>query len=135
MTEPVSPGYTNGAPRQILRLEGFALFLASIGFYMKLGAGWKLFAILILVPDLSFAAFVFGPRAGAFAYNTMHSTLGPIATMAVGYLLPQPMVLAIGLIWAAHVGIDRSMGYGLKYPSAFGDTHLGRIGRRKEVTA
>jgi Domain of unknown function (DUF4260) len=27
------------------------------------------------------------------------------------------------------VGIDRLAGYGLKHPTGFGDTHLGRIGR------
>jgi hypothetical protein len=34
------------------------------------------------------------------------------------------------LIWLAHIGMDRSLGYGLKLPTAFQDTHLGRIGRR-----
>ena len=34
------------------------------------------------------------------------------------------------LIWAAHIGFDRALGYGLKYPTSFGETHLGRIGRR-----
>ena len=38
------------------------------------------------------------------------------------------MVLA-GAILVAHAGMDRLAGYGLKYPTAFGDTHLGWIGR------
>jgi hypothetical protein len=75
------------------------------------------------------AFYVFGPRIGSIAYNTTHSTLGPIATLAAGYLLNQPLVLAFGLICASHVGFDRALGYGLKYATAFGDTHLGLIGR------
>jgi hypothetical protein len=30
----------------------------------------------------------------------------------------------------AHVGMDRAVGYGLKYPTAFGRTHLGVVGRK-----
>ena len=33
----------------------------------------------------------------------------------------------IALIWAAHIGVDRVLGYGLKYPTAFRDTHLGPV--------
>jgi hypothetical protein len=127
-------GAAKGGVRTLLRLEALALFLASIALYVRIGAGWKLFAILILAPDLSMAFFIAGPRIGALAYNAMHSTLGPIALAAVAYLLGpalhQPLLMPIALIWAAHVGIDRALGYGLKYATAFGDTHLGRIGRR-----
>lgn len=65
------------------------------------------------------------------AYNAAHSTIGPIASLAAGYFTHQMPVLALGLIWLAHVGFDRALGYGLKYGTAFGDTHLGRIGKRK----
>jgi hypothetical protein len=34
----------------------------------------------------------------------------------------------IALIWANHIGIDRMLGYGLKYAEGFRFTHLGRIG-------
>ena len=33
----------------------------------------------------------------------------------------------VALIWLAHIGMDRLLGYGLKYPSAFKDTHLQRV--------
>jgi|ERR1700679_192686 len=122
-------GATNGPVRALLRLEAFALFLGAIALYVHSGAGWKLFAILILVPDISMAFYIAGPRIGAVAYNAAHSTLGPIALAAASFFVPQPLLLPIALIWAAHVGIDRALGYGLKYPTAFRDTHLGRIGR------
>ena len=33
----------------------------------------------------------------------------------------------VALIWLAHTGADRLFGYGLKYPTAFKDTHLSRV--------
>jgi hypothetical protein len=129
-----SSGGATGGVKRLLQLEALALLLAAVGFYAKLGASWKIFAILILAPDLAMAFYIFGPRVGAMAYNTTHSTLGPIATVAAGYLLSQPLVLAVGLIWASHVGFDRMLGYGLKYATAFGDTHLGLIGRAARGT-
>ena len=34
-------------------------------------------------------------------------------------------------IWTAHIAMDRALGYGLKLPTGFTDTHLGRIGKGK----
>jgi hypothetical protein len=129
MTDAVAVGAANGPVRTLLRLEALALFLGAVALYVHSGAGWKLFAILILVPDLSMVFYLGGARIGAAAYNAAHSTLGPIALAASSFFVPQPLLLPIALIWAAHVGIDRALGYGLKYPTAFRDTHLGRIGR------
>jgi hypothetical protein len=131
MAETITAGAANGPVRALLRLEALALFLAAIALYVHSGAGWKLFAILILVPDLSMAFYLGGPRIGAVAYNSAHSTIGPIALAAMGYFVGPPILVTVALIWATHVGIDRALGYGLKYPSAFGDTHLGRIGRAR----
>jgi hypothetical protein len=129
MTGAIASGATNGPVRRLLRLEALALFIAAIALYVDSGAGWKLFAILILVPDLSMAFYLGGPRIGALAYNAAHSTIGPIALAAASFFVPQPLLMPTALIWAAHVGIDRALGFGLKYPTAFGDTHLGGIGR------
>jgi Domain of unknown function (DUF4260) len=124
-------GAAKGSVRGLLRLEALALFAASLALYWHVSGDWKLFAILILVPDLSMIFYIAGARIGSLAYNTMHSTLGPIALAAASHFVPQqPLLLPIALIWGAHVGIDRALGYGLKYASAFGDTHLGRIGKR-----
>jgi hypothetical protein len=124
-------GAAKDSVRTILRLEALALFLGAIALFWHVSGDWKLFAILILVPDISMLFYVAGPRIGSMAYNAAHSTLGPIVLAASSFAVPQqPLLLPIALIWAAHVGIDRALGYGLKYPTAFGDTHLGRIGRR-----
>jgi hypothetical protein len=118
-----------GGVRTALRAEGFALLACAVAAYAQTGGDWKLFALLFLAPDLSFTAFLFGPRAGAAAYNAVHSTLGPLMLGTAALVLHQPLALSIALIWLSHVGFDRALGYGLKYASGFTHTHLGRIGR------
>ena len=121
-------GAVEGMPRLLLRIEGAALALAALYAYHRIGASWWLFAALILVPDVSFAGYLVNTRIGAIAYNTMHVTLGPLILAALGVLLPSFDLIAVALIWAVHVGVDRAFGYGLKYGANFGLTHLGRIG-------
>jgi hypothetical protein len=81
------------------------------------------------VPDLSFVAYLAGSRAGAVAYNAAHSYVGALMLLAAGVLGAVPLVLAMALVWCAHIGFDRMLGYGLKYGAGFGETHLGRLGR------
>jgi hypothetical protein len=118
-----------GAPLRLLRLEGAALLAAAVATYWHIGASWWLFVLLILAPDLSFLAYPAGPRVGTAVYNAAHTTLGPLALALLGLLVPSPTALAVALIWAAHIGADRMLGYGLKYGAGFAFTHLGRIGR------
>ena len=124
-----APAAVAGGPRLLLRIEGAALFAVATFAYERTGAGWWLYVILFLAPDLSFLAYLAGARAGAIVYNALHTTIGPIVLAAVGVLGPLPIALAVALIWAAHIGLDRALGYGLKYFAGFGFTHLGRIGR------
>jgi hypothetical protein len=120
-----------GTPLRLLRIEGLALFaLATVGFAFT-GQSWWLYAALFFVPDVSFAAYMAGPKAGAWAYNALHSTIGPAILAGIGLVLNSSIFLGIAAIWAAHIGFDRMLGYGLKYASAFNDTHLGRIGRAR----
>lgn len=137
MTTDNSPGTTGGV-RTLLRIEGFALFAVALLLYAHSGASWKLFALLILAPDLSFAFYLFGPRAGAIAYNTVHSTVGAFALalisqsgLAVAGWGSASALFPIALIWFTHIGFDRALGYGLKYTSGFWDTHLNAITRRQ----
>lgn len=131
MTNPAGPpGAVDGGPRALLRLEGLALLAGAAALYWRCGGDWKLFAVLFLVPDLSFAGYLAGPRIGAAAYNALHSTLGPLLLAAAGIALSQPLAVTVALIWLAHVGFDRALGYGLKHAAGFSFTHLGRIGRK-----
>lgn len=122
-------GETTGAVRWVLRLEGLCVLVAAALFYPRLGFGWGTFALFFLVPDISFLGYLAGPRAGALAYNTAHSYIGAIACLVAGSLLVMPEISCAGVIWCAHIGFDRALGYGLKYSAGFGDTHLGLIGR------
>ena len=125
-TSPRPAGAVAGAPRRWLRLEGLAVLALALLLYRQGGHSWLLFALLFLAPDLSFAAYLAGPRAGAAVYNLAHSYVGPAIAAALALLTGRPPVVAT--IWAAHVGFDRALGYGLKYATSFHDTHLGRIG-------
>jgi hypothetical protein len=121
-------GAVTGGLRTLLRLEGLTLFTGMTLLYAVWGGSWWIYAILFLVPDLSFAAYLAGPRFGAIVYNTAHSYMAPMSLMTTGFALDSPLTLSIALIWLAHIGIDRALGYGLKYQAGFTYTHLGRIG-------
>ncbi|HLH50835.1 MAG TPA: DUF4260 domain-containing protein [Roseiarcus sp.] len=123
-------GAVQGGPRLILRLEGAALAIGAAFFYWRLGGSWLLFVVLFLAPDLSFLAYLRSPRVGAIGYNALHSTIGPLALLAIGAGTDRSLCEWVALIWLAHIGFDRAVGYGLKYADAFNATHLGPIGRK-----
>ena len=124
-----SPFAVTGVPRVLLRLEGLAAIGAAVWAYQLSGGNWGWFAVLLLVPDLSMFAYLAGPRAGAIAYNAVHTYIGPGLLAALAWVTHASWFASLALIWIAHIGIDRALGYGLKYATAFSDTHLGRIGR------
>ena len=123
-------GMVTGGVNIILRLEGLTLFGGMTMLYAMWGGSWWLFGVLFFIPDLSFAAYLADSRTGAIVYNAAHCYMLPVALMTAGFLLPEPLTLSIALIWLAHIGMDRALGYGLKYQKGFGFTHLGRIGRK-----
>lgn len=124
-------GAVRGAVTVLLRLEGAAVLTASLASYHVIGGSWVLFAALFLLPDVSMLGYLLGPRAGAAFYNALHTYAAPAALALLGWSLGLPMLLALAIIWTAHIGFDRLMGYGLKYASAFGATHLGWRGKRQ----
>jgi hypothetical protein len=127
---PIAPtGAVTGGLRLMLRLEGLALFAGMTLLYAVWGGSWWVYVILFLVPDISFLAYLSGPKFGALIYNTMHTYLIPVPLMVTGFGFEAPLLLSIAIIWLAHIGVDRALGYGLKYSAGFGFTHLGRIGK------
>jgi Domain of unknown function (DUF4260) len=114
-------------PRWVLRLEGLVLLVGSLIVYFDQDYGWLLFVLLILGPDLSFLGYLAGPRVGALAYNFAHTTVWPIGLAVAGVLGEVDPLVQLALIWLTHIGVDRFLGYGLKYPTAFKDTHLDRV--------
>ena len=125
------PGMVQGAVRSWLRLEGLAAFGAGLVLFGMSGAPWLLLVPLLLLPDISAVGYLAGPRVGAVTYNLAHSWAAGFAALAFGFWLTSPAMVALAAILIAHVGMDRAAGYGLKLPSSFQDTHLGRIGRAK----
>lgn len=117
-------------PDAILRLEWVCVFLAAIAGYALADGSWPLFFLLILVPDLSILGYLAGPRVGAIAYNVFHTLIWPACLLVAGLFAGHMLALEIATIWLAHIAMDRALGYGLKLPTGFADTHLGRIGRR-----
>ena len=111
-----------------LKVEGFAVLVASIGVFAHVDASWWLFAALILAPDLGMLGYLANPRVGAFTYNLLHLYAWPGALL-VWFLTGGPAwAPAVAAIWAAHIGVDRALGFGLKGPDAFQQTHLGWVG-------
>ena len=121
-----------GGVRTLLRLEGLALLAGATLCYAIWSGSWWSFAILFLAPDLSFAGYLAGPKFGAMLYNAAHSYLAPMAIMTFGFATSASLTLSIAMIWLAHIGFDRMLGYGLKYEAGFRFTHLGLIGKDAE---
>lgn len=121
--------------RIFLRLEGLAVAAVTALFYARAGASWWLFAALWLAPDLSMAGYLGGPKLGARIYNAIHSYVTPATLAAMAILLKSYALSPYAFIWINHIGVDRLMGYGLKYPQGFGFTHLGRVGRANSASA
>ena len=114
-------------PKLLLRVEGAAVFGAALALYVDRDYGLLLAAVLFFAPDLSFAGYAAGRRVDALAYNAIHTTVPPLALGAVGVVTDARLAVEIALVWLAHIGLDRALGYGLKYPSAFRDTQLQRV--------
>jgi hypothetical protein len=134
-TASADTGTVTGGLRTLLRLEGLTLFAGMTVLYAVWGGLWWVYALLFFAPDLSFAAYLAGPKVGAIVYNAAHSYMAPMALMTTGFATNSPLTLSIAMIWLAHIGFDRALGYGLKYSAGFGFTHLGRIGKDAAKTA
>jgi hypothetical protein len=114
-------------PRTLLHAEGAAVFIAATALYFHFDYPWWLYLALALAPDLSMVGFLAGARAGSGSYNLVHTYVLPVALAAAGVLFGTDVLVQVGLIWLAHIGADRALGYGLKYPSGFKETHLQRV--------
>lgn len=111
----------------LLRAEGVAVAGAAVGLYFHAGYPWWLLVALVLTPDLSMLGFLAGSTIGAVTYNTAHTYAIPVVLGAVGVIVGADLAAELALIWFVHIGVDRAIGYGLKYPSGFKDTHLQRV--------
>lgn len=114
-------------PATLLRIEGAALLVLCVYLYHLTGAGWGMFLLLFLWPDLFMLGYLRGARLGAGFYNLAHVEAFPVLLAVVAYVQHRSTLLAFALIWLAHIAFDRALGFGLKYPTFFKDTHLQRV--------
>ena len=116
-------------PRALLHLEGAAVLLLATAAFFRLGHPWWVFLLLLLAPDVSLLGLLAGPRAGASIYNAVHTMVGPLALLGGGWWLAggQSAAVAVALVWLAHIGLDRMVGYGLRYPDSDQRTHYDRL--------
>jgi hypothetical protein len=118
------------APRPLLHFEGATVLAVSIWAYHQSHGNWFLFALLFLAPDLSIVGYAFNARAGSIAYNAIHTYVGPLLLAAFALATDRAAAFQIALIWIAHIGFDRLLGYGPEYPTRFKDTHLNPVRHR-----
>jgi hypothetical protein len=114
-------------PRLMLHLEALAVLIATIAIYFNQGYGTLTFLALLLAPDLAFIVYAADKKMGIFAYNLAHFVGFPALLIASGVLGDWSSGVQLGLIWAAHIAMDRAIGYGLKYPDDFKHTHMQNV--------
>ena len=114
-------------PAVLLRVEGAFALGVSILLYSESHTSWILFAVLFLSPDLFMLGYLVNTRIGAAVYNFVHTMFAPGVLIVIAMLTSRQQLLPFAFIWAAHIGFDRMLGYGLKYPTRFKDTHLQHV--------
>jgi len=115
------------SPSWLLRLEGAVVFIIALVLYSRLDGGWLMFVLLFFVPDVSMIGYAVNTRIGATIYNLVHAYALPAMLGLAGLFTANALLIALSLIWFAHIGLDRLLGFGLKYPTVFKDTHLQRV--------
>lgn len=123
-------GFAKGWPKSLLQLEGACIFGGTIWAYSRLtnNQSWWTFASVLLLPDLGMAGYLANTRLGAALYNSVHTETPPILLLCTALAREDKTLTGLALCWLAHIGMDRMLGYGLKYGTGFGHTHLGKIG-------
>lgn len=121
-------GFVKSWPRMLLRVEGACIFGSTIWAYSRIGKPWWTFAAILLVPDLGMAGYLANTSAGAALYNSVHTETPAIILLCAALARKDNTLTGLALCWLAHIGMDRMFGFGLKYGTGFGHTHLGVIG-------
>lgn len=116
--------------KKLISLEEAAMFALSIYLFNRLSFAWWVYVALILTPDLSMFGYMVNTRVGAWVYNFFHHKAVAIVVYIAGLYLSNEVAQLIGLILFGHSSMDRMLGYGLKYPDSFQNTHLGIIGKK-----
>ncbi len=117
-------------PTLFERVESTAIFIALLWLFGLAHYSWLVFVLLLFTVDVSMLGYLVNPRVGAVVYNLGHNYSAPVALLLVA-LLGVTSLIPFSIIWAAHIAMDRALGYGLKFDTGFQDTHLGKIGKNQ----
>jgi Domain of unknown function (DUF4260) len=82
--------------------------------------------MLLLAPDVGILGYLANPRVGAVAYTVFHTAL--LSSVVVGVVTGSEATSAVGIVWCAPIGLDRALGYGLKYAA-----HVKHTPRRSRI--
>jgi len=110
-----------------VHLEGLIIFMSMIYIYYAYDYNWWIFILFLLTPDIAMFAYIINNRIGAIIYNLVHTYTISIPFLLFGIMMNNNLIIMVGIIWSAHIGIDRLFGYGLKYTTAFQHTHLQKL--------
>ncbi|WP_404451518.1 DUF4260 domain-containing protein [Virgibacillus necropolis] len=113
--------------KYLLHIEGFVVLMLALYFYAQTEIGWGWFFLLLLAPDLSMFGYMVNKKIGSYVYNLFHTYSLPLLLIILTFSMHQELLVAMGIIWVAHIGMDRMFGYGLKYATDFKSTHLNKI--------
>jgi hypothetical protein len=131
-------GFVKSWPKTLLQVEGACVFGSTIWAYSRFGQSWWTFAGLLIVPDLGMVGYLANSSVGAAIYNSVHTEALPILLLCTALARDNETVAGWALCWLAHIGMDRMLGYGLKYGSSFAHSHLGNfdfLGRKGGKTS
>ena len=78
--------------RSVIKLENTFIFIITIAVYVN-------------------------RKTGSYVYNIGHTYITPIIIALLYLYIDERLLLQISLIWLAHISIDRTLGFGLKYSS------------------
>lgn len=115
------------SPNLLLRLESLALLAGTLAVYSRVAPDWLLFALLLFAPDVAMIGYLRDVKTGSTIYNLGHTLAFSLALVAIGAAAASTLAVQLGLIWTAHIALDRVLGYGLKYPTTFKDTHMQHV--------
>ncbi|WP_206912057.1 DUF4260 family protein [Enterococcus sp. DIV0849a] len=108
----------------MLKLENGILFLLAFTLFVYFGYPFFYFFIFLLLPDMMMIGYLRSPALGAGIYNLGHTLVFPVVLIFIYLFTHMSFLLPIAIVWCAHIFMDRTLGYGLKYPGAFNHTHI-----------
>lgn len=112
---------------KLIRIEGLVVLALGAFLYFSNGYNWVIFLLLLMLPDVFMIGYAFSKKTGAYLYNLAHTFITPLLLLLLGLAFEVDFLMMIGFIWMVHIGMDRMMGYGLKYVTDFKDTHIQKI--------